>query len=78
MKVIGNIPKTLITAAEKSGLITEIHDEGYIAGYDSDYPHDYHLDIKNGYNWDDCGSIHENTVKKAISAIKYIKPDLPE
>lgn len=67
MKTYGNIPKTLLNAAQKDGRIAELSNEGEDG---------YWLIFATGFRNTESGAhgIHERTARECIDALKYIKP----
>ena len=43
-----------------------------------DFQNGYWVDLEDGYSWDGCGSIHEDTVKEVLNALKSVGKDNEE
>ena len=74
MKIRNKIPKTLKSACEKSGIVAEVWDEGYLAGNPNcDYAHDYWIELVDGYEIDEQSGWCDDTARKVINALKRAK-----
>ncbi len=74
MSVGQNVPKSLVRLCQKDGRVAEITNEEWS---DGDHLNNYWLTLKDGWNWNDCSSIHENNVKNCKAEMKRIRLDNP-
>lgn len=74
MRIVGKIPKSLISYCAKLPFVVEIRNEGG-SWLDNNKGRDYWVELGDGYSWCGCGSVHESSVSDCISALKNVTPD---
>jgi len=70
MEIDGKVPKTLVRLCQKDGRVKEVRNEGI--NNVTNTRNDYWLELKDGYNWEGCGSIHEPTIATCREALQAV------